>query len=104
MENAKNEQIDNSFVSLKKQESTTLVDNCIQSTEFEINRDYVGRIVGSQGSAINKLRDTLGVKVDFTDEADEKEKEGSKKKKPAVQKAKVKVSYAEVFRLWSYLT
>ena len=63
-----------------------------QSTEFEISREYVGLIVGSQGAAIIKLRDSLGVKIDFSDEVDEKEKEVGKKKKAAVQKAKVKVS------------
>ena len=63
-----------------------------QSTEFEISREYVGRIVGSQGAAVNKLRDSLVVKIDFSDEVDEKEKEVAKKKKAAVQKAKVKVS------------
>ena len=51
----------------------------------------MGRIVGSQGAAINKLRDTLGVKVDFTDEVDDKDKDASKKKKATVQKAKVKI-------------
>ncbi|KAG1848042.1 hypothetical protein DFJ58DRAFT_890873, partial [Suillus subalutaceus] len=46
----------------------------------------------TQGSGVNKLRDALGVKVDFSDEADEKEKEAGKKKKKAVhQKSKVKV-------------
>jgi hypothetical protein len=46
----------------------------------------------TQGSGVNKLHDALGVKVDFSDEADEKEKEAGKKKKAAVhQKSKVKV-------------
>ncbi|KAI5121582.1 hypothetical protein M0805_000761 [Coniferiporia weirii] len=74
IENAKNELIDNSY-----------------SVEFEINRDFVGRIVGSHGAAVNRLRDTLGVKVDFSDEVEEKEKEGNKKKKASTQKAKVKI-------------
>lgn len=59
--------------------------------EFEINKDYVGRIVGSHGAAVNRLRDSLGVRVDFSDEVEDREKEGSKKKKTPVQKAKVKV-------------
>ena len=63
----------------------------LQSVEFEISRDYVGRIVGSNGVAVNKLRDLLGVKIDFSDEVDEREKEGGKKKKAVAQKAKVKV-------------
>ena len=29
------------------------------STEFEIEREYVGRIVGAGGASVNKLRDTL---------------------------------------------
>lgn len=39
---------------------------------------------------VDRLRDQLGVKLDFNDEPDEKEKEG-KKKKVLVQKSKVKV-------------
>lgn len=63
------------------------------SIEFDIDREYVGRVVGAQGSGVNKLRDALGVKVDFSDEADEKEKEAGKKKKTAVhQKSKVKIT------------
>ncbi|KAF9482121.1 hypothetical protein BDN70DRAFT_802105 [Pholiota conissans] len=50
------------------------------STEFEIAQEYVGRVVGSQGAGVNKLRDQLGVKVDVSDDVDEKEKEGKKKK------------------------
>ena len=54
-----------------------------QSVEFEINKEFVGRIVGSHGAAVNKLRDTLGVKVDFSDEVEDREKEVGKKKKAA---------------------
>lgn len=61
--------------------------------EFDIDREYVGRVVGAQGSGVNKLRDALSVKVDFSDEADEKEKEAGKKKKAVVhQKSKVKIT------------
>ncbi|EPQ57388.1 hypothetical protein GLOTRDRAFT_58711 [Gloeophyllum trabeum ATCC 11539] len=74
VENAKNDEIVNSY-----------------STEFEIDREYVGRIVGAGGAGVNRIRDLLGVKVDFNDEADEKEKEG-KKKKAAHSKAKVKIT------------
>ncbi|KAI0066135.1 SCP160 protein [Artomyces pyxidatus] len=59
------------------------------SVEFEIDRDYVGRIVGSQGSGVNKLRDQLGVNIDFSDEADDGVKDVGKKKKPVHQKTKV---------------
>lgn len=38
-------------------------------TEFSIPQDYVGRIVGSQGSGVNKIRESLDVKIDFSDES-----------------------------------
>ncbi|EIW83125.1 hypothetical protein CONPUDRAFT_81194 [Coniophora puteana RWD-64-598 SS2] len=62
------------------------------STEFDIDREYVGRIVGAQGAGINKLRDVLGVKVDVNDDFDEKDKEFSKKKRTAHQKSKIKIT------------
>ncbi|TFK44402.1 hypothetical protein BDQ12DRAFT_641030 [Crucibulum laeve] len=74
VEDAKNDEIVNSY-----------------STEFDVDKEYVGRIVGSQGAGVNKLRDQLGVKVDVSDD-DEKEKEGGKKKKAAHQKSKVKIT------------
>lgn len=74
VENAKNDEIVNSY-----------------STEFEIDREYVGRVVGAQGSGINKLRDQLGVKVDVSDDHDEKESSG-KKKKAVHQKSKVTIT------------
>ncbi|THH21363.1 hypothetical protein EW146_g179 [Bondarzewia mesenterica] len=61
------------------------------SVEFEIDREFVGRVVGAQGAGVNKLRDQLGVKIDFSDEADEKEKEVGKKKKVIHQKSKVQI-------------
>ncbi|THV02452.1 hypothetical protein K435DRAFT_775632 [Dendrothele bispora CBS 962.96] len=75
VENAKNDEIINSY-----------------STEFDIDREYVGRVVGAMGAGINKLRDQLGVRVDVSDEVDEKEKDNSKKKKGAHQKSKVKIT------------
>jgi predicted PilT family ATPase len=64
----------------------------LQSVEFDIDREFVGRIVGAHGSGINKLRDQLGVSVDVSDEVDEREKEsGGKRKKVLHQKSKVKV-------------
>ncbi|KAJ7188034.1 hypothetical protein C8R46DRAFT_1053419 [Mycena filopes] len=76
VEDAKNDEIVNSF-----------------STEFDVEREYVGRIVGAQGAGVNKLRDQLGVRVDVSDEVDEKEKEVSGKKKKAVhQRSKVKIT------------
>lgn len=42
---------------------------------------------------MNKLRDQLGVRVDVSDDVDEKEKEGGKKKKVVHQKSRVKVKH-----------
>ena len=48
--------------------------------------------MGAHGAGVNKIRESLGVKVDFSDDHDEKEKEVGKKKKVAAgQKVKVKV-------------
>lgn len=52
----------------------------------------MGRIVGAQGSGVNKLRDQLGVRVDVSDDVDDKEVVVGKKKKTVHQKSKVKVS------------
>ncbi|KAJ3910340.1 hypothetical protein F5879DRAFT_930069 [Lentinula edodes] len=73
VENAKNDEIVNSY-----------------STEFDIDREYVGRVVGAQGAGINKLRDQLGVRVDVLDDTDEKE--SGKKKKAVRHKSKVKIT------------
>ena len=49
----------------------------LQSIKFDIDQEYVGRIVGSGGAAINRMRETLGVKIDFDDEGEnEEEREG----------------------------
>jgi predicted PilT family ATPase len=58
--------------------------------EFEIDREYVGRVVGSQGSGVNKLRDSLGVKIDFSDDVDDT-KDAGKKRKGVTQKSKTTV-------------
>lgn len=75
VDNAKNHEIDNSH-----------------SVEFDIDKDYVGRIVGSGGTSVNKIRDSLGVSVFFDHETDEPQKETSKKKKAASQKSHVKIT------------
>lgn len=75
VENAKNDEIVNSY-----------------STEFDIDREFVGRIVGSHGAGVNKLRDQLGVKVDLSDDIEEREKEGGKKRKAIHQKSKVTIT------------
>ncbi|KAI6110629.1 hypothetical protein EDD16DRAFT_1239358 [Pisolithus croceorrhizus] len=61
-------------------------------TEFEIDKEFVGRIVGIQGVNINKLREQFNVRVDVSDEVEDKEKEFSKRKKSATQKAKLKIT------------
>lgn len=43
--------------------------------EFSVDRKHVPHLVGSSGSSINKLRETLGVKVNFDDD----DKKGAKK-------------------------
>jgi hypothetical protein len=50
----------------------------------------VGRVVGSQGSGVNKLRESLGVKIDFLDDGDDA-KDAGKKRKGASQKSKITV-------------
>jgi hypothetical protein len=60
------------------------------STEFDIEKEYVSRVVGAHGAGINKLRDQLGVKVDVSDDIDEKE--SNKKKKVVHQKSRVKIT------------
>ena len=50
----------------------------------------MGRVVGSQGSGVNKLREILGVKIDFSDDGDDP-KDASKKRKGATQKSKITV-------------
>ena len=65
-------------------------------TEFEIGQEFVARIVGAQGAGVNRIRDQLGVRVDFFDDHDDKDKDSSKKKKatPPQHKVKVKVGGA----------
>lgn len=47
--------------------------------------------MGSQGAGVNKLREQLGVRVDVSDNLEEKEKESGKKKKATHTKSTVKV-------------
>lgn len=74
----------------------------LQSTEFDIDKEYVSRVVGAQGTGINKLRDQLGVKVDVSDDVEEKEKESNKKKKVAHQKSRVKVLLSPEYTFITY--
>jgi len=59
------------------------------TVEFGVDKKHVPHLVGSSGSAINKLRETLGVKVNFDD--DDKKKRVTCKivgRKEAVEEAK----------------
>ena len=72
VEDAKNDDIINGF-----------------TVQFSVDKKYVPHLVGSSGSAINKLRESLGVKVNFDD--DEKTKRVVCKivgRKEAVEEAK----------------
>ncbi|GJJ06343.1 hypothetical protein Clacol_000534 [Clathrus columnatus] len=105
VQEAKNEEIDNSYVGVH-------VAFCL-SVEFEIPREFVGKIVGTQGTGVNRyekytpapqlsltslisIREQLSVKLDFQNELDEKEKEKDSKKKKNTNsvpssKSKVKI-------------
>ncbi|KAG1716418.1 hypothetical protein ID866_770 [Astraeus odoratus] len=61
-------------------------------TEFEIDREFVGRVVGMQGANISRLREQLNVRVDIFDDVEEKDKDVSKKKKTPVPKTKFKIT------------
>lgn len=58
--------------------------------------------MGSHGAGVNKLREALGVKIDFSDEVEDKEKENGKKKKAPAQKAHVTVSSMKSDRVHTY--
>lgn len=66
VEDAKNDDIINGF-----------------TLEFDVDKKYVAHLVGASGSAINKLRDSLGVKVNFDDDDE------GKKAKKAVTHCKI---------------
>ncbi|QRV79572.1 Vigilin 1 [Ceratobasidium sp. AG-Ba] len=72
VEKAKNDEIDSGF-----------------TTEFDISREYVKHIVGAGGSGVNKIRDDLDVKLDFTDND---EKEVKKGKKVSTGRSHVKIT------------
>ncbi|KAH7888537.1 hypothetical protein F5I97DRAFT_1853381 [Phlebopus sp. FC_14] len=61
-------------------------------TEFDIDKEYVGRVIGTQGAGIHKLREQLSVKVDLFDDVEEKE---SSKRKKTTQRTKVKITGRE---------
>lgn len=61
------------------------------SVGFEIDREYVGRIVGSQGSGVNRLREVLGVRIDFSDDGDDA-RDANKKRRGSGLKSKVTIT------------
>ncbi|KDQ21586.1 hypothetical protein BOTBODRAFT_26031 [Botryobasidium botryosum FD-172 SS1] len=60
-------------------------------TVFEIDQEYVSRVVGAHGAAVNKLRDQFDVRIDFDDEVRGDEADRSKRKKSGA-KSKVKIT------------
>ncbi|KAG9098951.1 hypothetical protein FRC06_005808 [Ceratobasidium sp. 370] len=72
VEKAKNDEIDSGF-----------------TTEFTIPQEYVKHIVGSGGSGVNKIREQLDVKLDFTDEDEKEVKRG---KKASAVRSRVKIT------------
>jgi len=93
IEDAKNDEIVNSYVRAHRPVALFCFDLSFQYTEFDIDKEYVGRIVGAHGAGINKLREQLGVKVDVSDDVDDKEIVVGKRKKIVHQKSKIKVRY-----------
>ncbi|OWZ35904.1 hypothetical protein C349_05122 [Cryptococcus neoformans var. grubii Br795] len=49
------------------------------TVKFDVEKKYVPHLVGQAGAAINKLRETLGVKVNFEDAPEKETKKGAKK-------------------------
>ena len=50
------------------------------TVDFVVDKNHIRHLVGAGGASINKLREALGVRVDFDDEADD-----TKSKKPMVR-------------------
>jgi hypothetical protein len=96
VEKAKNDQIDNSYVSFFVGFSYLVSSLSIKILEFEIDREFVGRVVGSQGTGILKLKDQLGVRVDISDDVDEKDVVVKKKKGTSQPQGKSKVKVRHV--------
>ncbi|TXT10874.1 hypothetical protein VHUM_02379 [Vanrija humicola] len=72
------EDVDRVVASIKQIVEDAKNDDIINgyTAEFDVDKKYVAHLVGASGSAINKLRDSLGVKVNFDDDD-----EGKKTKK-----------------------
>ncbi|ORX40578.1 hypothetical protein BD324DRAFT_9230 [Kockovaella imperatae] len=61
------------------------------TVEFPVDKKHVPHLVGSAGASINRLRDTLGVRVNFDDDADKKKPKATCKivgRKEAVEEAR----------------
>ncbi|KAG1817651.1 uncharacterized protein BJ212DRAFT_1480212 [Suillus subaureus] len=92
--------IDELNVTLAKHEMWLMQMNNSYKTLSECMRELVEAqhvlqetdVFSEKGSGVNKLHDALSVKVDFSDKADEKEKEAGKKKVAVHQKSKVKIT------------
>ena len=52
------------------------------AVDFNIDSEYVGRILDSGRTRVNELRVTLGVKVEFSDEDEAKEKTAPRRRSP----------------------
>jgi predicted PilT family ATPase len=103
-ENAENDLIASSYVSWAVRVSCSYLTQG-QSTEFDIDREYVSRIVGTGGAGANKLRTSLGVKIEFADETDERDPNPNPKRKgkPLSQKTHVTVNVASIIHI-TFLT
>jgi len=90
VEEAKDDEIANSHVSFRGHSHRKLgLTVAPKFIEFDIDREFVGRIVGAHGAGVNRLREQFGVKFDIFDDIEDKD---GKKKKGVHQKSKIKVS------------
>jgi hypothetical protein len=63
--------------------------------EFTVDRKHVPHLVGSSGAAINKLRETLGVKINFDDD----DKKGGKRAPCKVGQSRIFIEHTLTSRL-----
>ena len=57
-----------------------------------MNRDFVGRLVGSGGAAVKKLKDEFNVRIEFIDKAYHGGWSNKTKKRKATGQTKVKIT------------
>ncbi|KEI39517.1 uncharacterized protein L969DRAFT_49218, partial [Mixia osmundae IAM 14324] len=60
------------------------------TTEFEVDAKHVGRLVGKGGSNVQELRDQLGVKIDFEEQAPATDGTAAARKRKAKSKVTIK--------------